>query len=552
MANPALAEIQLRALLGQAQALRQAGRLADSIAPMQKAAALAPRHAPIQHDLGVTLITCGRAVDAIAPLRRAVAADPRFAQAHWRLGTALEMAGDSASALAAFERACALEPKLAFAQFRRAVLVAQEGRTTEAVEAFRLAAAAAPDPGFRLRSEARALLIEGDNAAVERVLREWQAISPDDPDMNELLGTVLCDAGRFEEADPLLEKVLAADPRRTGTFYELLRGRRVGQADRGIIDRMEAAALQPNLGPIRLGRLHLAIAKAYDDLGEYEAAMMACDRAYEARRIIQRADPIAFEASLAQIAQRYDAEAMRAAPALGTPDATPVLIVGLPRSGTTLMEQIISAHPQAAGGGELPYWPGRGDPHEAAKGKVRDTAFLRDCAGGHLQLLRRLAPDAMRVTDKNPFNFIWAGLIHLAMPNATIVHCRRQAIDTALSIHQTGAGPPAFPTGGPELVSYMRAYDRLMAHWRAVLPADRFLEVDYEALTADPEPVIRRIIAFCGLPWDNACLRPELNPRSVNTPSKWQVRQPIGRGSVDNWKRYEPWLGPLAELKPGP
>ncbi len=148
-----------------------------------------------------------------------------------------------------------------------------------------------------------------------------------------------------------------------------------------------------------------------------------------------------------------------------------------------------------------------------------------------------------------PFNFLWAGLIHLALPGATIIHCRRAEIDTALSIHQTHFNPHlAFPTGGAELVAYFRSYRRLAEHWRRVLPAARFIEIDYEDLTSNPEPAIRRIIAACGLAWSEACLRPDRNPRIVRTPSRWQARQPIYRDAVRRWTRYEPWLGPLREL----
>jgi hypothetical protein len=164
-------------------------------------------------------------------------------------------------------------------------------------------------------------------------------------------------------------------------------------------------------------------------------------------------------------------------------------------------------------------------------------------------VLRAIAPKAARVTDKMPFNFLWVGLIHVAFPRATIIHCRRAAVDTALSIHQTFFHPAlAFPTGGAELVAYFHSYQRLIDHWRSVLPADRYLEVDYEKLTGAPEPAIRRIIAACGLAWNDACLRPESNPRTVKTPSKWQTRQPIYRSSVERWRRYEPWLGALREL----
>ncbi len=224
-------------------------------------------------------------------------------------------------------------------------------------------------------------------------------------------------------------------------------------------------------------------------------------------------------------------------------------------------------HPEVGAGGELNFWNERGAAwhRSAAIGSGAEgnetpflaTEFLAKAAADYLAVLRAIASKAARVTDKMPFNFLWAGLIHLAFPRALIIHCRRAAVDTALSIHQTHFHPGlAFPTGGDELVAYFRSYQRITDHWRSVLPADRFLEVDYEDLTSAPEPVIRRIIAACGLAWDDACLRPETNPRAVKTPSKWQTRQPIYRTSVARWRRYEPWLGPLralvdAKLEPG-
>ena len=177
------------------------------------------------------------------------------------------------------------------------------------------------------------------------------------------------------------------------------------------------------------------------------------------------------------------------------------------------------------------------------------SAFLAQAAADYAAVLRAVSADAKRVTDKLPFNIVWAGLIHLSCPGATLIHCRRSPIDTALSIHQTHFNPHlAMPTGGKALVGYVRSMHRLAAHWRAVLPADRFVEVDYEDLTATPEPVIRRIIDAIGLAWNDACLHPERNPRIVRTPSKWQARQPINQASVGKWRRYEPWLGALREL----
>jgi len=301
-------------------------------------------------------------------------------------------------------------------------------------------------------------------------------------------------------------------------------------------------------------RVHLAIGKAAEDLGDYALAMQHFDAADEVRRGTVRFDSAAFSTEVDRQIARCTPEWIARAPELGSSDATPVLIIGMPRSGTTLVEQIVSMHPEVGAGAELHFWNQRGAEWHRSDAAGNETAFvvsefLAKAAADYLGVLRAIAPKAARVTDKMPFNFLWAGLIHMAFPRSVIIHCRRAAIDTALSVHQTHFRPGlAFPTGGAELVAYFRDYQRLIDHWRSVLPADRFVEVDYEDLTRAPEPVVRRIIAACGLAWDDACLRPECNPRAVNTPSKWQARQPIYRTSIARWRRYEPWLGPLRAL----
>ena len=299
---------------------------------------------------------------------------------------------------------------------------------------------------------------------------------------------------------------------------------------------------------------HLAIGKAAEDLGDYALAMHHFDTADAVRRGAASFDSAAFSIEIDRLIAGCTPELMTRAPELGSCDATPVLILGLPRSGTTLVEQIVSMHPEVGAGGELNFWNERGAAWHRSVPAGNKTPFvakefLAKAAADYLGVLRAIAPTAARVTDKMPFNFLWAGLIHVAFPGAIIIHCRRAAVDTALSIHQTHFHPSMpFPTGGAELVAYFRSYQRLINYWRSVLPADRFIEVDYEDLTRAPEKVIRRIIAACGLAWHDACLRPECNPRAVKTPSKWQTRQPIYRTSVARWRRYEPWLGPLRAL----
>jgi Sulfotransferase family len=312
---------------------------------------------------------------------------------------------------------------------------------------------------------------------------------------------------------------------------------------------MQAALATPGLEAAQRQRLHLAIGKAADDLGDYALAMQHFDAADAVRRGSASFDSAAFSTEIDRLVARCTPELIARAPELGSCDATPLLIIGMPRSGTTLVEQIISMHPEVGAGDELNFWNERGAAWHRSGAVGNEKPFLAKAAADYLGVLRAIAPKAARVTDKMPFNFLWAGLIHLAFPRAIIIHCRRAAVDTALSIHQTHFHPTlAFPTGGAELVAYFRSYQRLIDHWQGVLPADRFIEVDYEDLTCAPEPAIRRIIAACGLAWHEACLRPECNPRAVKTPSKWQARQPIYRTSVARWRRYEPWLGPLCAL----
>jgi hypothetical protein len=178
-----------------------------------------------------------------------------------------------------------------------------------------------------------------------------------------------------------------------------------------------------------------------------------------------------------------------------------------------------------------------------------DAAFLRSCAAEYAKVLRAISSTATRVTDKEPFNFLALGLIHLAFPRASIIHCRRNPVDTALSIHQTHfTRSIGMPTGGRDLVRYLRAHERLMDHWRRTLPQGRIFEVSYEKLALSPSAEILPLINHIGLEWDPICLTPHLNSTLVRTPSGWQVRQSINANSVNRWRRYEPWLGPFASL----
>jgi tetratricopeptide (TPR) repeat protein len=544
---------QLAPLLALATSFLKAGRPADAIIPLRDASLLQPSNPIIQHDLGLACLEVGRITDAIVALQRAVVSNPRYGDAHFRLGIAFEKFGNIGEALAAYDRATKLLPSLTEAWFRAGALVYILGHHEEAIGCFRRAAATGGSTGFGRLGKARALLIENRNQEAEEVLRETLVADPRNAMAYELLGNLLSELGRFDEAGACFERAIAIAPLLAGSYYDLVRCRPVTSND-DLLQQMEAALATPGLELGQRQRLHLAIGKAAEDLGNYALAMQHFDAADAVRRGASSFDPAAFSNLIDRLIAHATPEWIARASELVRSDATPLLIIGMPRSGTTLVEQIVSMHPEVGAGGELNFWNERGAEWRRVDASSSGTPvvlseFLAKAAAEYLGVLHAVAPSAARVTDKMPFNFLWAGMIHAAFPHATIIHCRRAAVDTALSIHQTHFHPILpFPTGGVELVAYFRDYQRLIEHWRSVLPADRFIEVDYEDLTRAPEPVIRRIIAACGLAWHDACLRPESNPRAVNTPSKWQARQPIYRTSVERWRRYEPWLGPLRAL----
>ena len=538
-------------LLARAEQCVNAGRLAEALPFLRQAVRTSPTNAAVQHDLGCICLQLGLLPEAVTAFEAALAANPRFALASLRLGVARQTQGDAAAALAAYRHATALLPSLTEARFRTGALLETLGVREEAVTVFRRAAISDRKSSLGRLCAVRALLAEERDAEAERAVRRLLALDPGHAAATDLLGTLLANSGRLDEARDCYDRATRAAPHLAGSYYDLVRCRRISEADAGLLERMRTAVAVPEISVEARLKLHLALGKAADDLEDPAMAMRHFGAADAMRRGIGPFDPTLVEARVDRLIERFTPDLVARAPELGHEDATPVLVLGIPRSGTTLVEQILACHPDVHACGELPFWTERGALWERTCPEDVEAPFIGKIAGDYVRLLRKAAPMAARVTDKMPLNVFWAGLIHLALPHATIIHCRRRSIDTALSIHRTYLNQhAAFPTGGTALVAAIRAIERLTAHWRAVLPADRFVELDYEHLVNRPEPVIRDLLASCGLSWHDRCLRPEASPRIVKTPSKWQVRQPIRATSEDAWRRYEPWLGELAALAP--
>ena len=281
--NP-VAPPQVAHLLASATKLLRAGRPADAIAPLREAALLEPFNPNIHHDLGLACLEVGRVPDAIAALQWAVANKPHFADAYFRLGIALEKLGNIGEAIAAYDRATQLAPSLTEAWFRAGALVYELGHRDEAIGCFRRAAATGGKTSFGRLGNARALLAEDRNQEAEQILRQTLSLDPSNAMGHDLLGNLLSEFGRFDEARECFQRAIEIAPLLAGCYYDLVRCRPVTSADDGLLSRMEAALARPGLEAAQLLRVHLAIGKAADDLGDYALAMKHFDAADEVRR----------------------------------------------------------------------------------------------------------------------------------------------------------------------------------------------------------------------------------------------------------------------------
>jgi hypothetical protein len=310
-----------------------------------------------------------------------------------------------------------------------------------------------------------------------------------------------------------------------------------------LVDQATALQARPDLPDRDRALLGYALGKIHDSRGEHAAAMASWHDANAARRRTSgEYNRIRAEAVTRRLMEVFDADFFAQASAAGNPDERPVFVVGMPRSGTTLTEQIIAMHSQAHGCGELPDLPlmvkALGDrwPGDAA-GLGRE--LLEHQAARYLEAAARHAPEtALRLVDKSPLNYFNLGLAALLFPRARVVWCRRDPRDIALSIYSENFALDAqFSTGLDAIAHSIALQTRLMRHWQSVLPLP-IHELQYESLVESPEPEARRLIAFLDLPWEPACLEFHRSQRAVQTPSRWQVREPIHGRSAGRWRRY--------------
>jgi tetratricopeptide (TPR) repeat protein len=534
-----------------ANALRQLGELPEALIETERAIALNPKLSMAHNNLGLLLAGRGRREQAVASYRQSLALNPGYVEALNNLGNVLHELGERSEAVSLYRKAIDLDPKRAESHCNLGNVLSELRRLEEATVSFRRALALQADNVQAQLGLGTALRMQARGAEAEASCHAALALEPQNVEALSLLGELCADRGRFAEAQQLFERALAIDPDSPFVYCGIAAHRKMTDDDGAWLTGVKALLAKPLPLAHEIG-LRYALGKYFDDVRRYDEAFGNYRRANDlTKRYASSYDPGKLTRRVDRIIDTFDAAFLRQRDeALASEE--PVFIIGMPRSGTSLTEQILASHPAVFGAGELRFWNRAFNAFEAAELKGESGAILIPAmARDYLERLRTLSDGALRVIDKMPANFLYAGLIHAAFPRARIIHMQRHPLDTCLSVYfQNFFNMGPYANDLDNLAHYYGEYLRVTRHWRAVLPASALLEIPYEALVEDQEGWTRRMLEFVGLPWDARCLDFQDTERVVLTASRWQVRQRITAASVGRWRNYEKHLAPLRHLVP--
>lgn len=526
------------------------GRLDEAARSYRRVLHFRPDSVEAHNNLGNALRDSGRLEEAAASYRRAVAIRPDYAKLHNNLGNALLDLGRIEEAVASYSRALELEPDFAKAHSNLGSAFRELAKLDEAEASYRRALAIRADSSEILTNLGVVQRLQGRADEAEASLRRALSIDPGAAPTITSLAELYADRGQFADAENLYKKAYAGHPESAQAWAGLAALRKMTSDDSAWIKEAQRIAQRP-LRPRDEAHLRYAMGKFFDDVQDYEQAFVSYRRANEIAKAYSPPHDRQHLARTFEFTTRlYDREWLDRAKVTSNSSSRPIFIVGMPRSGTSLAEQILASHPAVFGAGELSFWKTASlQVGSAALESGFDGSVLAKLADEYLQLLTGLSLDASRVVDKMPANFAHLGMIHAALPNARFIHMRRNPIDTCLSIYfQNFHVAHSYANDLEDLAHYHHQYQLLMQHWRSILPPSAILEVPYEALVADQETWSRKMLDFVGLPWDPACIDFHQTNRRVSTFSKWQVRQKISKTSVERWRNYAPFVGPLMHL----
>lgn len=506
--------------------------------------------------LGLVRFQQAQYAEARQLLDRSLELEPNNANAWSNLGMVLIKLETPEKALEAFSHCLKVAPDHPDALNNMAQALRKLGRYDQARPLLERLVKQMPRSASALYFLADVQHKSNDIAMSIKTYQQALRVDPDDRRIRLGLGDAYESTGKFKQARMQYLAVLRRDPDSPLALARLLQLRE-GELDPAWVDKAHAMADDPETPEDGRMRLNIALGYYHDRIKDYDEAFRRLQLGYDVHARREPFDSDGYARAINSLIETLTADFYKSAPDSGIDSVQPIFIVGMPRSGTTLTEQILASHSRVAAGGELSMLlkvsyqiSELSHSHEPYPRGLRTMGRvgLRRLARRYLEHLDKISGNAERVTDKLPFNFMHLGVIALLFPNAKIIHCRRDPMDNCLSCYFTSfAEQIGFANRLDTLGRYYLDYDRLMRHWRDVLPVQIF-ELQYEKLIEDTEEQTRSLLNYCELDWEDACLSFYETQRGVRTPSRWQVRQPIYTGSVQRWRNYEQHLQPLAEV----
>jgi len=521
----------------------------------RKALAIRPEYPQAQYGLGYVLDRLDRNTEAIGHLRQALRLNPDMANAHFSLGHSLQKLGNLQEARDHLQQAVTLNPDNPEFQYGLGTALSVIGKQDEASRHLRRAIQLRPNYPEAAIALAATIVTLGQQDDAQQLVEAVLETHPDNIEAITLAATMDQHRGDINKAHARIRPLLHSGKANINLLlaYATISSK-LDETDNAASLMEQMLATDTSLTATGRCNLHFALGKLYDTNKQYQKAFEHYRKGNDLK--YARFDPVQHTAGINAIISTHTAAMMSGMPRASIRSDRPVFVVGMPRSGTTLVEQILSSHPDVFGAGELPYLTQQtgslhpeptsmdGYPHfvpQLTQQQIDNTAKE------YLDQLADLSPDAARVIDKMPGNFALLGYIELLFPDARIIHCKRDPLDTCLSNYfQNFSRSQHFSFNLSHLGAFYTNYLRLMEHWRSIITLP-MIEVQYEDMIADQEAGSRRIVDFCGLDWDEQCMDFHKSERYVATASYDQVRRPIYVSSVSRWKNYEKYIGPLID-----
>ena len=532
----------------------QRGDLTESKRLYRKVADAAPKHAGTFQRLGLIALREARLEDAVNDFRRSLSIEPADPVCINNLGNVLRELGRFKESISAYRRALEFQPDYASALYNLAGTLVILGEHSQAVEVYRQLLRLEPGDPEAWDALGSSLLESGQEAESKKALEQALLLKPNDAELLNKLGVAHQYEGDLESAGRLYRASIEADPGLARAYDNLVRSRPMTNADRVLADAIEGIAKTASRDDESRLVAHFALGKLYDDCADYDRAFDHYTAGNALKRRTAQFDAADHRAWVDRVVEAYDDNFFRAHADEGDPSTRPVFVIGMIRSGTSLVEQILASHSRVYGAGELLEITRLvGELPESLGTSLGYPECIRQLgaeqiqatASKYLQSLADRDDQALRVVDKLPTNFLYLGFIAALLPNARVIHCRRQPLDVCLSIFfQRFAQGHFYAYDFDDIANYYGEYERLMSHWKKVIPVN-ILEVQYEHILGDLEAEGRRMLEYCDLDWEAACLAFHRSTRPVRTASSWQVRQPLYQTAKARWKKFEPHLDKL-------